>query len=216
MNLQSRINMLIKQHGLTRQEVADISDVSTVTVHKWLSGKANIKEEHAKALASRLWVDWLWVQHGVSRVEQDVVDPIVSMLNTTMVCRTDGFDLVSEQMGIKLRHVTGKMKDAQAIGERLTKGLTFKGIVKVIAYGAKVVATSNLASLKPLELTDAFYDVNQRLILGNCQIQVLALWTDSEGETRTAFKVGFAHEDYLNQVHRINQLYDLGITPLPE
>lgn len=216
MSLQDRINTLIAQHGLTRQEVAEISDVSTVTVHKWLSGKAKIKEEHAKVLAEKLWVDWLWLQHGVSRIGQGLAESITSSLNNTMVCRTEGYDLVSEQMGLKLRHLTGKLSDDQAIGERLAKGLSFKGIVQVIAYGTKVIVADNPADLKPLELKNVFYDFNKAVIHGSCQVQVLAVWTDTEGVTRTAFKVNFSHEDYVRQVQRINRTYGLNIEPLPE
>lgn len=195
MNLQGRINILIQRYGLSRQELAAICDVSTVTVHKWLSGKANIKEEHSKALAKRLWVDWLWVQHGVSRVEQFVVDTLVSGSNNIMVCHTDSLDVLTEYLGTNLRLVTGRTADTEAIGIRLSKSLTSGAMQKALLYGNRIVTAENPTNLQPLELKEALYNVHQELIKGSFLVKVLTMWTDTLGVTRIVFQIDFCHQD---------------------
>lgn len=93
--LKERLRLLMRRDGLSYRQVADIAEVTEQAVYKWLSS-GNISERNALLLAETFTVDWIWLKHGVTRIEPELLFELVaSSLTSAAVFQSSTLSVIA-------------------------------------------------------------------------------------------------------------------------
>ena len=78
--MKERIRLLMHRDKLSYNRLAEIAEVTEQAVYKWLSS-GNISDQTALRLAEKFMVDWIWLKHGITRIEPDL---LLELINSSL------------------------------------------------------------------------------------------------------------------------------------
>jgi len=181
--LKNRVRILMERNQLSRQQVADMLDVSLVTVHKWLSN-GNMKDPVARQLASNVLCDWLWLKYGVCRIPDEITEQLANLCRDSAVVRFRRDKWYVDQMGEGLRQSFGRLHDDDVIDVD-TELLCLPEFWKPWAVWAEEAFSVPDVRMAPVfDGTGALVDKNERRLQGSFRFRLITVWTDPVGETR--------------------------------
>ena len=82
--LKERIRLLMHRDKLSYRQLADIAEVTEQAVYKWLTS-GNISDQTALRLSEKFAVDWIWLKHGITRIEPDLLRELINSSLTSAV-----------------------------------------------------------------------------------------------------------------------------------
>lgn len=183
--LDERLRFIMKDRNLTRQEVADIAEVSLVTVHKWLTN-GNMKEDTAKLFAGRMLCDWLWLKHGVNRIPEVMEKTLSEVCSNSLVLNLHTYDeWVVEQMGNSERQRYARYSDDLAI-DIDTRDICREEYWEINEWSRwtnEALLNANPDNPAQLDVSDYLIDVYGEKIKGATNANMTLIWTDKQGIT---------------------------------
>jgi hypothetical protein len=85
----------MRREGLSYKRLADIAEVTEQAVYKWLSS-GNMSEQTSLRLAEQFAVDWIWLKHGITRIEPELLIALVnSSLTSAAILQTSTLSVVA-------------------------------------------------------------------------------------------------------------------------
>lgn len=75
--LKERIRMLMRRDKLSYKRLADTAEVTEQAVYKWLSS-GNMSDQTALRLSAKFAVDWIWLKHGITRIEPEILQGLIN------------------------------------------------------------------------------------------------------------------------------------------
>lgn len=181
--LKNRVRILMERNQLSRQQVAEMLDVSLVTVHKWLSN-GNMKDQVAREMASNVLCDWLWLKHGVCRIPDEMVGHLSDFCKDAAVVKFRRDKWYIDQMGGELRQSFGRLHDDDIIDVD-TEALCLPNFWNPWAFWAEqAFSVSDLSAAPIFDGTGAMINKHETVIEEDFRFRLITVWTDSTGETR--------------------------------
>ncbi|NOQ79173.1 MAG: hypothetical protein GQ546_07205 [Gammaproteobacteria bacterium] len=93
--LKERIRLLMLRDKLSYRRLADIAEVTEQAVYKWLTS-GNISDQTALRLSEKFAVDWIWLKHGITRIDLDLLRELInSSLTSAAVFNSSSLAVVA-------------------------------------------------------------------------------------------------------------------------
>lgn len=120
-SLQDRLRFIMKRDRLTYRQVANIAEATEQAVYKWLK-TGSMSERSARIIAENSIVDWLWLRHGITRIEPELLYDLVSQsASCSMIWDLNSYQILAAGEG--LADMAGWVVD-EAAGQSIVGQLT--------------------------------------------------------------------------------------------
>ncbi|MES9858814.1 MAG: hypothetical protein ABW166_19750 [Sedimenticola sp.] len=82
--LQERLRFIMKRNELTYRQIGRITKATEQAVYKWLK-TGNMSERCVRAVSEHTTIDWLWLGHGITRIEPELLHALVRQKNSNYI-----------------------------------------------------------------------------------------------------------------------------------